>query len=69
MARSRSRRSRRRRSSNKGDQAVQEVTDFIEDNPVTSSVVALAAGALATSVYKMFIANQAGAEDEGPEAD
>lgn len=64
MARSRSRRSRRRRSS-KGDQAVKEVTDFIEDNPVTSSVVALAAGAIATSVFKMFIASQ----DEDEESD
>ena len=69
MARSRSRRSKRRRSSRKGDQAVQEVTDFIEDNPVTSSVVALAAGAIATSVFKMFMANQVDAEDEEPEAD
>jgi len=68
MARSRSRRSRRR-SSSKGDQAVQEVTDFIEDNPVTSAVVAMAAGAVATSVFKMFMASQDDAEDEGQEAD
>lgn len=67
MPRSRSRRSRRRRS--KGDQAVQEVTDFIEANPVTSAVVALAAGAIATSVFKMAVAQKESDEDAELEED
>ncbi|MFQ5634442.1 MAG: hypothetical protein ACE5G3_03815 [Gammaproteobacteria bacterium] len=53
MSRHRSR--RRRHSQIKGEEAVREVTEFIEDNPVTSAVFALAAGALATSVFKMTV--------------
>jgi len=68
MARSRSRRSRRR-SKSKGDAAVQEVTDFIEDNPVTSAVVALAAGAIATSLFKMTVGAADSEDDAEPETD
>ena len=46
-----SRKSRRRKKN--AEKAVGEVTDFIEDNPVTSAVAALAAGALATTLFKM----------------
>ena len=46
-----SRASRRRKR--QAEQAVSEVTDFINDNPVTSSVAALLAGAVATSLFKM----------------
>ena len=46
-----SRKSRRRKKN--AEKAVSEVTDFIEDNPVTSAVAALAAGALATTLFKM----------------
>jgi hypothetical protein len=42
-----------RRRKRQAEQAVGEVTDFINDNPVTSSVAALLAGALATSLFKM----------------
>jgi len=45
------RKSRRRKKN--AEKAVSEVTDFIEDNPVTSAVGALAAGALVTTMYKM----------------
>ena len=61
MSRSRSSRSRRsRRGRGKGDAVVREVTGFIEENPVTTAVAALAAGALATSVFKMTIGKPAG---------
>jgi len=46
-----SRKSRRRKRN--AEKAVGEVTDFIEDNPVTSAVAALTAGALATTLFKM----------------
>jgi len=42
-----------RRFKRQSDRAVNEVTDFIEDNPVTSALGALAAGALVTTMYKM----------------
>jgi len=52
-----SRKSRRRKRN--AEKAVSEVTDFIEDNPVTSAVAALVAGALATSVFKMSMGGKA----------
>jgi hypothetical protein len=35
------------------DRAVGEVTGIIEDNPVTTALAALAAGAVAASLFKM----------------
>jgi hypothetical protein len=64
MARRRSRQMRRIRRNI--DSTTGEVSDFIETNPVTSAVVALAAGALATSVFKMTVGRPSG---EGPEPD
>jgi len=63
--RQRPRRRRRRRKSD-AEKTVDEVTDFIEDNPVTSAVAALAAGAVAASVFKMFVVPQEPADDPEP---
>ncbi len=68
MSRSRSRRSKRR-SRGKGDAVVREVTNFIEENPVTTAVAALAAGALATSVFKMTVGKPARQKVTQAEAD
>ncbi len=62
MARRGSRRGRRFKKQT--DDTIEEVTGFIEANPVTSAVAALAAGAIATSLYKMALAAQAAQEEE-----
>jgi len=59
---------RKRRRKSDAEKTVDEVTGFIEDNPVTSAVAALAAGAVATSVFKMFITDNKAA-GEAPEPD
>lgn len=66
MSEQRSRRKRRRRKS-QTEQTVEEVTGFIEDNPVTSAVVALAAGAVAASVFKIVTEKRSVDEDPEPE--
>ena len=67
MARRGSRRGRRFRKQT--DNTIEEVTGFIEANPVTSAVAALAAGAIATSVFKMALAAQAAQEGEEEEGE
>jgi hypothetical protein len=63
----RPRRRRRRRRKSEAEKAVDEVTGFIEDNPVASAVAALAAGAVAASVFKIVTAENEG-DDETPES-
>jgi len=47
--------SRRNKKLRQANKAVGEVTGFIDDNPVTSAVAALAAGAVAASLFKMNV--------------
>ena len=47
---------RKLRDLNRG---AEDVKGFIDENPVTSAVIALAAGAAATSVFKMVTAKPA----------
>ncbi len=42
-----------KRFKRQSEKAVSEVSEFIEDNPVTSALGALAAGALVTTMFKM----------------
>jgi len=51
--------SRRNKTLRQANKAVGEVTGFIDDNPVTSAVAALAAGAVAASLFKMNIERSA----------
>lgn len=48
-----------RRARRQTDQAIREVTEFIDDNPVVSAVAAAAAGAIATGIFKMFVGQPA----------
>ena len=47
-----------------GDAALRDVTGYIENNPITSAVIALAAGVIATSVFKMTVGKTNGAVQE-----
>ena len=51
--------SRRNKTLRQANKAVGDVTGFIDDNPVTSAVAALAAGAVAASLFKMNIERSA----------
>lgn len=44
---------RRNKTLRQANKALGDVTGFIDDNPVTSAVAALAAGAVAASMFKM----------------
>lgn len=63
---------RARRARREAEATIREVKTFIDENPVTSAVVAVAAGALATSIFKMAVQNSAreasGAEPAPPPA-
>jgi hypothetical protein len=51
---------RTRRARRQTDAAIREFTEFIDDNPVVSAVAAATAGAVATSLFKMFVGQPAG---------
>lgn len=50
---------RARRARREAEATIREVKNFIDENPVTSAVVAVAAGALATSIFKMAVQTSA----------
>ena len=52
--------SRTKSSSKKGDAAIRDAARLIEDNPMTSAVIALAAGVVATSIFKMTVGSTNG---------
>lgn len=58
---------RRRRRKSDAEKTVDEVTGFIEDNPVASAVAALAAGAVVASVFKVVTDLTPGNEEQKPE--
>lgn len=55
---------RRRRRKSQTEKTVDDVTGFIEDNPVASAVAALAAGAVVASVFKIAMPNAQGDDEE-----
>lgn len=59
---------RSRRRSRGGDATIREVTGYIEGNPVTSAVIALAAGVVATSVFKMTVGKPSAGVASAPAA-
>ncbi len=50
---------RTRRARRQTDAAIREFTEFIDDNPVVSAITAATAGAIATSLFKMFVGQPA----------